>query len=96
MFSSIVVGTDGFLRAQWPLPQIEIWSRRFDFRDYFRGARALAEGGQPVAYVARAFRSGRDGEMKFGVSMPLLDGSRWVGVLTAIVATDSLQVFSLP
>ncbi len=85
-----VLSTDGRVKAQWPLPPINIWNRTYEFRDYFRGARELGYRNSRAAYVARAFRSERDNELKFGVSTPLYTGGRWVGVLTAVVAADSV------
>jgi serine/threonine-protein kinase len=87
--SAFVLTTEGKVIAQWPLPPISIWHRGYGFRDYFRGAKALGQRGSQAPYVARAFRSERDGELKFGVSTPLFEHGRWVGVLAAIVAADS-------
>lgn len=86
--AAYVLSTDGLVRAQWPVPKHEIWDRQYLFRDYFRGAKALAERGQEGVHVALAFRSERDDELKFAVSAPIYDQGRWVGVLVGAMVTD--------
>jgi eukaryotic-like serine/threonine-protein kinase len=88
--TAFVVSTEGYVRAQWPLPPFDISKNKYDFRDYFQGARALARRGDGGVYVAHAFRSERDGQMKFAVSAPIYEGGRWVGVLVGALATDSV------
>jgi hypothetical protein len=85
-----VLGGSGRILAQWPIPPNYIFGLGYDFRDYFRGARALTETKGQGAYVARAFLSERDGQMKFGVSIPLFEGDGSNGVLVAVVAADSV------
>ncbi|HEY3498640.1 MAG TPA: protein kinase [Polyangiaceae bacterium] len=79
----------GRVIAQWPLPPVDIWDRTYLFRDYFRGAEQLGEKGQSGTYLARAIRSERDGELKFGVSTPLYQDGKFAGALVAIVAANS-------
>ena len=70
------MGTDGFLRAQSPLPAGGgVFGRSFAFRDYFRGARVLAAAGRRGAYLARTLRSESDGRFKFGLSAPVFDST---------------------
>lgn len=88
--SVFVLGNDGYVRAQWPMPRNNVYDRSYEFRDYFRGARALSASSPQDVYVARAFRSERDDELKFGVSAPVYDEGRATGVLVAIVAADSV------
>jgi hypothetical protein len=88
--SVYVVSTDGYVRAQWPLPPQVIWERSYLFRDYFRGAKSLADRGARGVYVAGAFRSERDEELKFAVSAPIYADGHWQGVLVAAIATDSV------
>ena len=88
--AAFVLSTDGFLRAQWELPRRDIWQRTYAFRDYFQGARRLADQGRRDVYVAKAHRSERDDQLKFGVSMPLFDKDGWAGVLVAAVPVDSV------
>jgi hypothetical protein len=52
-----VMSNDGQILAQWPSGVPYVYQRTYTFRDYFRGARRLAETGTPGVYVARAFRS---------------------------------------
>lgn len=86
--SVFVVTKRGYISAQWPTPPLDIRSKWYGFRDYFQGAKRLGERGTAGVYVARAFRSERDLEMKFGVSAPLFEGGVWAGVLVAVVAAD--------
>jgi hypothetical protein len=79
----------GTVITQWPRPQIDIWQRNYAFRDYFRGAGQLAQRRATGAYVARALRSERDQELKFGVSTPLYDGEEYRGIMVALIAADS-------
>jgi eukaryotic-like serine/threonine-protein kinase len=85
-----VLTTDGEVRAQVPPPPQALWPLRYEYRDYFRGARNLAEKQIAGVHVARAFRSERDQKLKFGVSAPLFDSEGWAGVLVAIVTADSV------
>jgi serine/threonine-protein kinase len=85
-----VVSRSGYMRAQWPLPPANLKLRDYSFRNYFRGAAELAALGRRVVHVARAFRSERDAEMKFGLSMPIFEGDTWVGVMVGIISTDSV------
>lgn len=87
--SAFVVGKAGYMIAQWPLPPRDIKTKWYGFRDYFRGAARLGERGTPGVYVARAFRSERDREMKLGISAPLFEHGAWVGVLVALVPADA-------
>jgi hypothetical protein len=75
---------EGRLLAQWPSPAREVFERRFLFRDYFQGARKLAQAGAAGVYVARAFRSESHGLMEFAISTPVLDDrGRQIGMLAA-------------
>jgi hypothetical protein len=85
--AAFVLTKQGYITAQWPLPPRDV-SKSYGFRDYFQGAARLGKRGTPGAYVARAFRSERDGEMKFGVSAPLFENGAWVGVLVAVVPAN--------
>jgi serine/threonine-protein kinase len=89
--SLFVVAVDGLLRAQWPPSEKWIWRRNYEFRDYFIGARALGERGSSEVHIAKAFRAERDGEVKFGISTPVYDGSRWIGVLVALISTGCIS-----
>lgn len=85
-----ILGTNGYMRAQAPLPpERRTFNRSFEFRDYFRGARALAENQRPGAYLARALRSEGDGKFKFGFSVPAFKGGVWVGVLVGLKDASS-------
>lgn len=86
--AAFVVNVGGHVTAQWPIPPQDIWEKWYGFRDYFQGAKRLAERGARGVYVARAFRSERDGEVKFGVSAPLFSGGAWAGVLVAVIPAN--------
>jgi len=64
----------------------------YAWRDYFRGARALAAQGLASTYVSPAFKSEPDSLYKFAISTPVYsgDGKRtWLGVLVAAVASQA-------
>jgi serine/threonine protein kinase len=86
--AAFVVNRDGNITAQWPIPPQDIWGKSYSFRDYFKGAKRLGEQGATGAYVARAFRSERDSEIKFGVSAPLFVSGAWAGVLVAVIPAN--------
>jgi serine/threonine-protein kinase len=70
--------------AQWPSPAQNVFERRYTFRDYFQGARRLAQSGAGGVYVARAFRSESHGRMEFAISTPVLDSDGGqIGMLAA-------------
>lgn len=85
-----VVSVSGRIRSLRPLSGRDVFSRSFEFRDYFRGARLLGQKGVRGAYVAHAFRSESDDKLTFGVSAPLFDRERWVGALVAVIPADSV------
>lgn len=61
-------------------------------RDYYQGARALAERGSRETYISNAFKGTSDGTYEFSISTPIYraEGDRaWIGVLVAAVATKA-------
>lgn len=72
-----------FGRTSWSLQ-----GKRFEWRDYVKGAQHLAAKGISSTYVSRAIRSESDGKYKFVISAPIYgrDG-RPVGILAAGNAT---------
>lgn len=62
----------------------------FGFRDYFVGARRLGESHKHEGYISRAFQSDYDHTDKLGISMPIYDGDRWIGVVLATLSTNSM------
>jgi serine/threonine-protein kinase len=91
-FDSVAVfTTDARVLAQGPRPNPVVFERRYDFRDYFHGARQLAEKQLRRVYVARAFRTESYGRLAFAFSTPILDArGRWVGVLMATLSAKSV------
>jgi eukaryotic-like serine/threonine-protein kinase len=97
-----VLTPDGLPRARTSPKSAEYLARSFAFRDYFKGAQALARErcveGAPqarsapasLAFVARAHLSESDGHFEFAVSTPLCRGSTWLGMLAATVASDNV------
>ncbi len=75
---------EGLLRARWPkhrvLPPARI---DYSFRDYHRGAVRIGRAGTSHVYVARPFHSAGDDVPVLGLSTPLYDGERFVGVVVA-------------
>ena len=62
------------------------WKRSFAFREYFQGAKRLADehAADPEGtryFTARPFCSEDDGEFKYAISLPIFDGDNWIGVL---------------
>jgi serine/threonine-protein kinase len=84
-FDTLAVMTnDGRVLTQWPSPAKWIFGRKFDFRDYYQGARVLAERRAPGVYVSPAYRSESYGRLQFGLSTPIRDAQgEPVGVLMA-------------
>lgn len=83
---------EGILRAQFGktggLPAGP--ERDFKWRDYFIGAQKLADHGEHLTHISRAFRSEHDQRHKFAISTPIhgKDG-RLAAVLVAGVAADA-------
>jgi serine/threonine-protein kinase len=84
-----VVDTEGRPRAHAP---VALFGKHlyynYTFRDYFRGAMALAGGeGRPV-YISRAIRATTDNQYKLVFSSPILGGDgRVLGLLATDIAT---------
>jgi hypothetical protein len=87
--SFFVMSDEGRILAQWPSAAPPVYERRFTFRDYFRGARYLADTGTAGAYVARAFRSESHGLLEFGISAPVMDRGRQIGLVVGTLSAKS-------
>jgi hypothetical protein len=88
--SVFVMTADARIIAQWPTAAAYVYQRRYAFRDYFRGARRLAETRTPGAYVARAFRSESHDELAFAISTPVLDeGGTQIGLFVGTLSAKS-------
>jgi hypothetical protein len=91
-FDSVnVFAVDGSHHARWPVASPEL-AINVLHADHFRCARNLGEqlvqqGHRPLAAlevcIARAHRSGLDGNVKLGLSAPLIASNRLVGVVEA-------------
>jgi serine/threonine-protein kinase len=89
--SLALLGNDAHAAAKWPSPHPVDFERSYEFRDYFRGARYLAEHHASGAYVARAFRTEPDGHLVFAVSAPVFDAQGVPqGVLMATLNAKSV------
>jgi len=87
----MVVGLDGYILGQWPSRASFIYQRNYDFRDYVRGARRLAETRTPGVYVARAFRSESTDMLEFGISTTVCDGKgAATGFVVGVLSTKSV------
>jgi serine/threonine-protein kinase len=84
-----LLGKDGYVRAQWPLPGHGIFEHTFAFRDYFRGGRDRAERRLAGPYISRAFRSEGDGHFKFAISAPVFHEGEWIGLVIAMINANS-------
>jgi hypothetical protein len=81
---------EAYIVAQWR-PQRNFYDRNYGFRDYFSGARYLAEHHLPGGYVARAFRSEPRGQLVFAFSAPVLnEHGAALGVLMATLNAKSV------
>jgi hypothetical protein len=98
--SLFVMAPDGRQRARTTGSSDSYLQRSFAFRDYFRGARALARSAcaprssaegtrEPTAYVARAYKSESDGQFEFAVSAPVCDARGWIGVVVGSIRADA-------
>jgi serine/threonine-protein kinase len=88
--SCFVMTTSGRILAQWPAAAPYVYERSYAFRDYFQGARRLAETQTPGAYVARAFRSESRNEFAFAISTPVLDQrGTFVGIMVGTLSAKS-------
>lgn len=70
--------------------QIKDMRSNYAFRDYFQGARPSGESHSRQGHISRAFQSDYDHSDKFGISMPIYEGNRWIGVVLATLSTNSL------
>jgi serine/threonine protein kinase len=98
--SLFVLAPDGRMRARTTQRSEEYINRSFEFRDYFRAARALALSECPTgapasapsdtrtAYLGRAHRSESAGEFEIAISAPVCDERGWLGVLGATIASN--------
>lgn len=76
--------------AHWPGRPPEYFQRHYDFRDYYQGAKKLAEHHAHGVHLARAFRSEDHGGFGFAFSSPVYDeDGTWLGVLVALVDASS-------
>jgi len=80
-----IVDREGIARGRWPSPAREFLGKDYSWRDYFRGAKALADKHLSSAHVSRAFLSEADDTLKFALSAPLYgaDGT-WLGAIVAM------------
>jgi serine/threonine protein kinase len=98
--SLFVLAPDGRMRARTTRRSEEYIQRSFEFRDYFREARALARSECPstgslgshlenrTAYLGRAHVSESEGESEIAISAPVCDERGWIGVLGATIASN--------
>jgi serine/threonine-protein kinase len=84
--------SEAYIIAEWPQPDPIVYARSYGFRDYFSGARYLAEHRLPGGYVARAFRSETQGRLVFAFSAPVLD-ERGVAVGVLMATLNAKSVF---
>jgi hypothetical protein len=88
--------TEGSSLIRFPLGK-QPTGTRFDFREYFQGARHLGQLGRRAVYVGRAIHSESDDQIKLPLAAPVFAGERFIGILLATVGTDStLASLELP
>jgi serine/threonine protein kinase len=98
--SMFVLAPDGRMRARTTRRSEEYLQRSFEFRDYFRGARALAFSecpngalGRPptaprTAFLGSVHRSESEGEFEIAISAPICDEMGFIGILGATIASN--------
>ncbi|MFP2932248.1 hypothetical protein ACLESO_45250 [Pyxidicoccus sp. 3LG] len=85
-----ILDTSGRALAHWPPPPRVFVGDDFGWRDYFHGARRLADEGKRAAYVSRSFKGTSDGKNTFAITAPVYsEKGAWVGVLVATIASNS-------
>jgi hypothetical protein len=82
--------------AEEPPPPLAYLTNRYDWRDYFVGAREDGQQGLRRSWVRHAYRSTVSQLIKFAVSSPLFvdeveapSGRRWIGVVAASMTVAS-------
>lgn len=76
----------GVLLARFPRSRVEIPGGALSSRDYFAGARRLAERGYRSVHVARVHRSPETGQLAVALAAPVFDDENgWLGVVSAHV-----------
>ena len=83
---------DAYIVAQSPRRELIFYDRNYGFRDYFSGARYLAEQHLSGGYVARAFSAEPDGQLVFAFSAPVLD-ARGVALGVLMATWNAKSVF---
>lgn len=80
----------GIMRGRWPVSLNDNRGKSYAFRDYFQGAKKLAEAQRREVYVSRAFRSESDDSHEVALAVPVYDADgRWIAVLAASLPTGS-------
>ena len=78
----------GAPRGRWPDAPADYFTREFSWRDYFIGARRMAEQRKGGVHVSRALHSENDQNLKFGLSVPVFDpDGTWLGVVFGTLGT---------
>jgi serine/threonine-protein kinase len=81
----------GVLLGHAPVAPAITRGRSYEFRDYYLGAKKLANERRRSVYVSTAYRSESDGAFQVGLSVPVYNATgRWIAVLTASLTTNSV------
>lgn len=62
---------------------VDVRGKDYSWRDYFQGARRIFEERRSGGYVARPLEAEITCTYKYGISVPIIDGHGWEGVLMA-------------
>jgi serine/threonine-protein kinase len=84
-----LINRTGTMIAQAPIVGPGLIGLDYSWRDYFIGAQRLGEAKIRGGYISRALLSETDKTWKFGITAPLYEDGKWVGVLLFTVGTDS-------
>jgi eukaryotic-like serine/threonine-protein kinase len=93
-----VFDRSGRLVVQLPLPDpkhADVRGKDYAWRDYFRGAKQIADEHLGGGYVARPLEAEITCTYKYGISVPIIDGQGWEGVLMAAKDTTDSSEFQL-
>jgi hypothetical protein len=83
-----ILATDGKLIGRAPTEASDgTVGNTYPWRDYFVGAKKLADQKRHEAHISRAFRDERSKMFMIAIAVPLYDHGTWVGILASALST---------
>jgi serine/threonine-protein kinase len=87
-----LLDSNAVLVRRWPSVPADSVGLKYDFRDYYRCARALTALGSRNVCISPAYRSESDQAIQFAFSTPVYDArGRWLGVL--VISRNAARTF---